>query len=155
MPARFPEVSIIDQERVPQSLTDLNGDNRWGYLGSDEIVISGISGRLPESSNIEEFKENLFAGVDLVTDDERRWPAGKTRAFSYVRIYFFFANGPESEIHLPHFRNLRFAYPHRETQGYCPLRCHFFRRARKAGNRYGPSAANFVGTDPRSYRRCR
>lgn len=42
----------------------------------DDIVITGISGRLPESNSIEEFKQQLFDGVDLVTDDERRWPAG-------------------------------------------------------------------------------
>ncbi|XP_031628631.1 fatty acid synthase-like [Contarinia nasturtii] len=42
----------------------------------DEIVISGFSGRLPESSNIQEFKENLFNGVDMVNDDPRRWPNG-------------------------------------------------------------------------------
>ena len=43
---------------------------------SDDIVITGISGRFPESSNLEEFKQQLFDGVDLVTDDERRWPSG-------------------------------------------------------------------------------
>lgn len=42
----------------------------------EDIVISGISGRLPESNSIEEFKQQLFDGVDLVTDDERRWPSG-------------------------------------------------------------------------------
>lgn len=42
-----------------------------------EVVISGISGRFPESNSIVEFKENLYAGVDLVTDDDRRWPSGK------------------------------------------------------------------------------
>ncbi|NEU33340.1 hypothetical protein GN156_21875, partial [bacterium LRH843] len=42
----------------------------------DDIVITGLSGRLPESNNIEEFKDQLFAGVDLITDDERRWPSG-------------------------------------------------------------------------------
>ncbi|XP_050463287.1 fatty acid synthase-like isoform X2 [Cataglyphis hispanica] len=41
-----------------------------------DIVITGISGRLPESSNIEEFKENLMKGIDMVTEDDRRWPAG-------------------------------------------------------------------------------
>lgn len=67
MPARFPEAS--------QQATNgaVNGNS---YSRNDEIVISGISGRLPESNSIAEFRENLFAGVDLVTDDERRWPAG-------------------------------------------------------------------------------
>jgi len=31
---------------------------------------------LPESSNSEEFKENLMKGTDMVTEDERRWKPG-------------------------------------------------------------------------------
>uniref|UniRef100_UPI0037E9BFCC fatty acid synthase n=1 Tax=Semicossyphus pulcher TaxID=241346 RepID=UPI0037E9BFCC len=42
----------------------------------EEIVIAGISGRLPESDNLEEFWENLMNGVDMVTEDDRRWTAG-------------------------------------------------------------------------------
>lgn len=42
-----------------------------------DVVISGISGRFPESDSMEEFKNNLFAGVDMVTEDDRRWPVGK------------------------------------------------------------------------------
>lgn len=42
----------------------------------DEIVITGISGRLPESENLEEFWENLINGVDMVTEDDRRWTPG-------------------------------------------------------------------------------
>ncbi|KAH8412789.1 hypothetical protein KR009_005739 [Drosophila setifemur] len=41
-----------------------------------DIVISGLSGKLPESSNIEQFKYNLLNGIDMVTDDPRRWEAG-------------------------------------------------------------------------------
>ncbi|KAH8298247.1 hypothetical protein KR018_011847 [Drosophila ironensis] len=41
-----------------------------------DIVISGLSGKLPECSNIEEFKHNLLNGIDMVTDDPRRWEAG-------------------------------------------------------------------------------
>lgn len=41
-----------------------------------DIVITGLSAKLPESSNIEEFANNLFNGVDMVNDDPRRWPAG-------------------------------------------------------------------------------
>jgi len=67
MPARFP---VTSQQAS-------NGAVNGSYSGNDEIVISGISGRFPESNSIAEFKENLFAGVDLVTDDERRWPSGK------------------------------------------------------------------------------
>ncbi|XP_039306405.1 fatty acid synthase-like [Solenopsis invicta] len=45
------------------------------YVDND-IVITGISGRLPESANIDEFKKNLMSEIDMVTDDERRWPRG-------------------------------------------------------------------------------
>jgi len=42
-----------------------------------EIVLSGLSGRFPECSNVTEFWENLLSGVDMVTEDERRWKPGK------------------------------------------------------------------------------
>lgn len=45
-------------------------------MSGEEVVISGISGRFPESDSVEEFKENLFSGVDMVTEDDRRWPIG-------------------------------------------------------------------------------
>ena len=43
---------------------------------ADDICITGMSGRLPESSNLQEFKDNLFNHVDMVTADDRRWPPG-------------------------------------------------------------------------------
>lgn len=46
-------------------------------LKMEEVVIAGISGRLPESNNLEEFWENLINGVDMVTEDDRRWKPGK------------------------------------------------------------------------------
>ncbi|XP_063235501.1 fatty acid synthase-like isoform X2 [Bacillus rossius redtenbacheri] len=42
----------------------------------DSVVISGIAGRLPESNNIEDFSSKLYAGVDFITDDGRRWTPG-------------------------------------------------------------------------------
>ncbi|XP_076014659.1 fatty acid synthase [Genypterus blacodes] len=42
----------------------------------DDIVVAGISGRLPEADNLEEFWENLINGVDMVTEDDRRWKPG-------------------------------------------------------------------------------
>lgn len=44
---------------------------------SDSIVISGISGRYPESLNIEEFWNQLINGKELSSIDDRRWPVGK------------------------------------------------------------------------------
>lgn len=38
----------------------------------DEIVISGISGRFPSSSNLHEFAYNLYNKIDMV-DDDGRW----------------------------------------------------------------------------------
>nr|XP_033816212.1 fatty acid synthase [Geotrypetes seraphini] len=42
----------------------------------EDIVIAGIAGRLPESDNLHEFWENLIDGVDMVTEDDRRWKPG-------------------------------------------------------------------------------
>ncbi|XP_076656220.1 fatty acid synthase-like [Halictus rubicundus] len=68
MPAQFESAnSPIAREPV------INGSTQ--YL-QDDIVISGFSGRFSESDNVDELKKNLFEGVDMITDDERRWPAG-------------------------------------------------------------------------------
>ncbi|KAG5306378.1 FAS synthase, partial [Pseudoatta argentina] len=69
MPAQFESVNS------PMTRESVIG-NGVSYSVDSDIVITGISGRLPESSNIEEFKENLMKGIDMVTDDERRWPSG-------------------------------------------------------------------------------
>jgi len=42
----------------------------------EEIVISGIAGRFPESKNVVELKNNLLNKVDMITDDDRRWKLG-------------------------------------------------------------------------------
>jgi fatty acid synthase len=39
----------------------------------DHIVISGISGRFPRSNNLKEFERNLYAGVEMIDEDESRW----------------------------------------------------------------------------------
>lgn len=43
---------------------------------TEDIVISGISGRFAESDNIDELAKNLFDNVDMITEDDRRWPLG-------------------------------------------------------------------------------
>ncbi|KAF7488070.1 Fatty acid synthase [Sarcoptes scabiei] len=40
----------------------------------EDVVISGISGRFPESDTMDEFAKKLFSGEDMVTRDDRRWP---------------------------------------------------------------------------------
>lgn len=39
----------------------------------EDIVISGIAGRFPESNSMKHLEENLFNKVDVGSDDERRW----------------------------------------------------------------------------------
>ncbi|XP_014670255.1 PREDICTED: fatty acid synthase-like [Priapulus caudatus] len=43
---------------------------------ADDIVVAGISCRLPEADNMAKFKQNLFDGVDMSTADGRRWEPG-------------------------------------------------------------------------------
>ena len=40
-----------------------------------EFVISGLSGRFPQSDNVAEFSEHLYNCDDMLTDTER-WPKG-------------------------------------------------------------------------------
>ena len=40
------------------------------------VVISGATGRFPACASMQHFKDNLFNGVDLVTEDDQRWPPG-------------------------------------------------------------------------------
>ncbi|XP_075726203.1 fatty acid synthase [Rhipicephalus microplus] len=42
----------------------------------DDIVISGFSAYFPQANHLVEFKEKLYAGVDMVTEDGLRWPPG-------------------------------------------------------------------------------
>lgn len=65
---------------------------------SDEIVISGISGRFPNTNNMKELAYNLYNKVDMVDDDESRWKhfhpkvpkrAGKIRNLEKFDASFF------------------------------------------------------------------
>ena len=42
----------------------------------DPIVISGMSGRYPESDSTDELADNIYGNKCLFTDDDRRWPKG-------------------------------------------------------------------------------
>lgn len=44
--------------------------------GGEAVVVSGMSGRFPESNSVEQFATNLYDGVDMVTEDDRRWTPG-------------------------------------------------------------------------------
>lgn len=50
---------------------------KWTII-DDDIVISGMSGRFPECDTVSEFNEKLLSGVDLVKDNDSRWPKGNS-----------------------------------------------------------------------------
>lgn len=50
----------------------------------DVVVVSGMSVRLPESDDVDEFWNNLVNGVDMVTEDDRRWPPGTYRRLNLI-----------------------------------------------------------------------
>lgn len=71
----------------------------------DEIAISGISGRFPCCDNIDELRDNLLKNIDLVTEDDSRWPpglyglpkrSGKLRSLSKFDAQFFGIHGEQA-----------------------------------------------------------
>lgn len=81
----------------------------------EDIVISGISGRYPESDNIDELKDNLYNHVDMVTADDRRWPMGlyglptrngKLKDLSKFDAQFFGVHGKQANMMDPQARML-------------------------------------------------
>ncbi|KAJ8891053.1 hypothetical protein PR048_010562 [Dryococelus australis] len=107
MPAQFPEVTSPALSPQPQA----SANARWN--SSEEVVISGFSGRFPESSNVEEFRDQLLAGVDLITEDDRRWPvgqhglpsrSGKLKDISRFDASFFGVHPKQAEMMDPQIR---------------------------------------------------
>lgn len=45
-------------------------------MSDPSIVISGASGRFPECDDIDQLCEKLFNGIDMVTENDERWPKG-------------------------------------------------------------------------------
>lgn len=111
MPARFPDVDVRHE-----NVGGLSNGNHQPYTNlSDDVVITGLSGRLPESNNIEEFRDQLFAGVDLITDDERRWPSGlhglptrtgKLKDLEHFDATFFGVHAKQAHVMDPQLRML-------------------------------------------------
>lgn len=91
MPARF----LDEPQELPQYESDPEENSVPEFPSPEckafqDVVISGISCRLPESDNMEEFKQNLMNGVDMVTEDDRRWQPGEGLVikFSPIRIVY-------------------------------------------------------------------
>lgn len=47
----------------------------------DEIVVTGVSCRLPNTSNMNELWKHLIEGVDMVDENDLYWPRGKLNLF--------------------------------------------------------------------------
>ncbi|KAK0096040.1 hypothetical protein PV326_006670, partial [Microctonus aethiopoides] len=61
------------KSRINEERTSFNPCTQGLMDVGEEIVISGIAGRFPDSDNIRHLQENLLNKVDLITDDDRRW----------------------------------------------------------------------------------
>lgn len=64
------EVDAAPVAGEPDVLSD-----EFGFQPED-IVISGFSGRFPECDSIDEMRQKLYAGEDMVNAEPRRWPTG-------------------------------------------------------------------------------
>ena len=64
----------------------------------EKLVISGMSGKLPECNNLQEFKENLFTGKDMVTENNKRWKSGNCIMATIVVSYCIYCNVNSSII---------------------------------------------------------
>ncbi|KAL5018316.1 hypothetical protein ScPMuIL_004038 [Solemya velum] len=64
------------QQRLVGGGTDSASGPKVQSRCTEDVVISGVSCRLPESSNMREFRQNLVSGKDMVTEDARRWEPG-------------------------------------------------------------------------------
>lgn len=42
-------------------------------FSAEDVVVSGISGRFPNSNNMHEFEHNLYNKIDMADEDESRW----------------------------------------------------------------------------------
>ena len=102
--------SVIGQDSGPQVDHHMP---EWEM--KDDIVISGISGRFPESDNIDELRDNLYNNVDMVTEDERRWPfglyglptrGGKIKDLTKFDAQFFEVHGKQANMMDPQGRLL-------------------------------------------------
>lgn len=82
MPARVPDDAPHIGEEENTNFATFIPDISHQETTTDDVVISGISCRLPESDNIEEFRQHLINKDDMVTDDERRWSKGILKLLS-------------------------------------------------------------------------
>uniref|UniRef100_A0A6G1SJY0 Fatty acid synthase n=1 Tax=Aceria tosichella TaxID=561515 RepID=A0A6G1SJY0_9ACAR len=87
----------------------------FSFRLQEDVVISGIGGRYPESDNIDELAENLYKHVDMITEDDRRWTpglyglpkrSGKIKDLSKFDSHFFGVHGKQANMMDPQARLL-------------------------------------------------
>lgn len=68
----------------------MKNSDRIRIRHDETVVISGASGRFPSSANLDEFRDNLFKGVDMVTADDTRWPVGMLEFLrqNFAKLFF-------------------------------------------------------------------
>jgi fatty acid synthase len=70
------------------------------FYGSDDIVISGVSGRFPEAENIEEFSKYLYGGQF----ENKDFPYKQSADFTYFDYKFFGFTEKQAELMDPKLR---------------------------------------------------
>ncbi|XP_040077116.1 golgin subfamily A member 6-like protein 6 [Ixodes scapularis] len=79
-------------------------------MADEDVVITGFSAYFPQANHLAEFRKKLYDGVDMVTDDEARWPRGHP--------------GPAGDGRTPAGPCLHFVEPGRAAQRQpVPVRC--------------------------------
>ena len=87
----------------------------FSFRLKEDVVISGIGGRYPESDNIDELAANLYNHVDMITEDDRRWTpglfglprrSGKIKDLSKFDSHFFGVHGKQANMMDPQARLL-------------------------------------------------
>nr|XP_037289767.1 fatty acid synthase-like [Rhipicephalus microplus] len=116
-------------------------------MQGDDIVISGFSAYFPQADHMVEFKEKLYAGVEMVTEDDLRWPPGyndmprvhgKIKDLSRFDAQFFSTHPKQAHVMDPQLRLLlETSYEAILDAGYDPETL----RRRKIGVFIGNSAS--------------
>lgn len=96
----------------------------------NDIVISGISGRFPNSANMTEFEHNLYNKIDMIDDVESRWRhvnpeiprrLGKVKNLNKFDASFFGVNLKQAQCMDPQGRMLlEHSYEAVLDSGTCP-----------------------------------
>lgn len=66
----------------------MSDEAKFMVPNDEDIVISGLSGRFPKSKDLDEFKYNLFNGINMATDDDSRWLKGEIFLTEILSITF-------------------------------------------------------------------